>query len=63
MKQYSLKLFLILILAGFACSKNDSLVDPDALEIGSYLTLVKEYNTTFDYAELANSAVSIEVGC
>jgi hypothetical protein len=62
MKQYSLNLFLILILAGFACSKKDSLVDPDKLEIGSYLTLVKENNTTIDFGDLANSTVSIEVG-
>jgi hypothetical protein len=32
------------------------------MEIGSYLTLVQENNTTIDFGDLANSMVSIEVG-
>jgi hypothetical protein len=62
MKQFSPKLFIFLILIGFACKKDNRIFDTDNLGIGSYLTLTEEKNTTIDFANLANSTVSISVG-
>lgn len=62
MKQYSLKLFIFLMLIGFACEKKDDAYDPDNMIIGAYLTLTKLNNATIDFADLANSTVSMQVG-
>lgn len=49
------------MLIGISCKKQEIISDFDNMVIGSYLTLAKKNNTTIDFANLANSKVSIEV--
>ncbi|MEO6455876.1 MAG: hypothetical protein ABIN97_17475 [Ginsengibacter sp.] len=61
-KNYVLSFISILLLIGFSCQKKDNIYDFDKMILGSYLTLVKTNNTTIDFANLATSKVSIQVG-
>ncbi len=54
--------FLLLLLIGVSCKKDDGIYEFENFEIGSYLTLTKTNNLTIKFDDQANSKVSIEVG-
>jgi hypothetical protein len=59
------KILSILLITGLiftvGCKKGEVISDVKSLGTGSYITLVKTTNLRFDYANIANSSVSITV--